>query len=97
MMMDPPKIRFVGQGSEQFANVFQAVNRQPNWVLRIALLVFLLVIGIPIFLLLLVAFLAAIIVFTVLAFVNMLLGPLRGGRSKPDGRKNVRVIERNDR
>lgn len=100
MMTDAPKIRFVYPGGEQFASAFQAASRQPNWVIKAAVIVFLLVVGIPILLLLLTAAILATAVFAVLTGINRLLLALRGGTPRPPGgpgdtrRKNVRVLQR---
>ncbi|MDG2423396.1 MAG: hypothetical protein P8M22_05400 [Phycisphaerales bacterium] len=75
------------------AEAFQAARGQPNWAVRIAVLTFLLVVGIPILLLLLVAGLAAAVVFMILSTINYVLVRL-GGKQRDDGRRNVRVIKR---
>ena len=99
MMTENPKIRFVYPGGEQFASVFQAASRQPNWVVKTAVIAFLLVVGIPVLLLLLTAAIVATAVFAVLTGINrLLLGFRRGGsgsRGGPDDarRRNVRVME----
>ncbi len=75
---------------------------RPGWPLRIALLTFLLVLGLPIILLALVAILLAAAVFAVLALAHRTIDRIRGwgqGRGllgRRDGRENVRVIERRD-
>ncbi|MAT80075.1 MAG: hypothetical protein CMJ29_00330 [Phycisphaerae bacterium] len=89
-----PRIRFVNLGSDRMAQAFQAAQGQPNWVVRIVVLTFLLVIGIPILLLLLVAGLAAAMVFMVLSTINWIMVRLGGSTPKDDGRRNVRVIKR---
>ena len=53
MMTETPKIRFVSQGGEHLSATLRALNQQPNWVIKVAVLVFLVVVGIPILLLLL--------------------------------------------
>jgi len=89
-----PRIRFVNLGSDRMAQAFQAAQGQPNWVVRLAILTFLLIIGIPILLLLMAAGLAAALVFMVLSAINWVMVRLGGAKSKDDGRRNVRVIKR---
>ena len=81
-------------GSERMSEAFRAAGRQPNWATRAAVITFLLVIAIPIFLLLLLATFAAAVVFMVLAGINWLLGRTPGRRPPEAGRRNVRVINR---
>ncbi len=59
-----------------------------------ALVIFVLVIGLPLLLLAVVAVIAAIIVFTGLALINAAGAKLRRLLPKRDGRSNVRVIRR---
>ena len=61
---------------------------------RAALLVFLIVVGLPLLALFLVALFLATIVFAVLAGVNFVLLKIRGILPRNDGRENVRVIQR---
>lgn len=97
-MTDAPKIRFVYPGGDRFATILQAAGRQPSWPMRVAAITFLIVVGIPIMLLLLLAAIVATTVFAVLVGINRVLG-LFGGRSStsPGGpedarRRNVRVM-----
>ncbi|MDG2292372.1 MAG: hypothetical protein P8L37_06910 [Phycisphaerales bacterium] len=94
MAHDSP-FRFISPGSEQVAGAFRRINRQPNWVLRTAVLVFLLLVGLPILALLLIAAVVATVVFAILAGWNSLLNLLRGSKKQERRRKNVRVIDRN--
>jgi hypothetical protein len=69
---------------------------------RAAILTFLVFIAIPIFLLLLLAGLAAVVVFSILSLVNWILARLTtrgvsrgaGKAAANEGRRNVRVINR---
>ena len=82
-------------GRERVTQVFRTVNAQPNWVLRITLWVFGLVILLPILFLLLLALILATIVFGILAAVSWTISALRGDRRARDSRReNVRVIQR---
>ncbi len=72
---------------------WQVVSRQPSWVLRAALITFLLVFAVPIVLLVLVAGIAAAAVFLVVAGFYRVFERLRSV-VRGDGRKNVRVIQR---
>ena len=82
-------------------SAFHVVHGQPGWVTRAALLVFLLVIGLPIIVLILLAFMLAAVVFGVLALVNAVVSRVRGGSpgslAPSEGRENVRVIVRDER
>lgn len=89
-----PRIRFVNLGGDRMAEVFQSARGQSNWAVRLAILTFLLIVGIPILLLLLVAGLAAALVFAILSMVNWVLVRVRGIKPANDGRRNVRVIDR---
>lgn len=84
------------QGPRRAAGVYEYVARQPSWITRIALTAFLFVIALPILLLLMLAFLAAVMIFTILAIGNAALSALRGTLPRPDGRQNVRVIRHTD-
>ena len=83
-MTDAPKIRFVYPGGDRFATILQAAGRQPSWPMRVAAITFLIVVGIPIMLLLLLAAIVATTVFAVLVGINRVLG-LFGGRSSTLG------------
>jgi len=81
-------------GQRRAASVFQAIGSQPGWLRRIVLLAFLIVIGLPVVLLVLLALLTAALVFTILAATNMIVRGLSGFLPRRDGRSNVRVIRR---
>lgn len=85
---------FSNQGSQRLAGVFRTVQSQPSWISRAALLVFVLVIGIPILLLALLAVFAAVVVFGMLSLFHGLTTRLRGLMPRNDGRANVRVMHR---
>ncbi len=76
------------------AQAFQVARGQPNWAVRLAVLTFLLVVGIPILVLLMVAGLAAFLVFIVLLAINSFLNLFKGSSKRNDGRRNVRIIDR---
>ena len=86
----------------RMGSVWRMAASRPGWPLRIALLTFLLVLGLPIILLALVAILLASAVFAVLALALRTIERIRGrgqGRGllgRRDGRENVRVIQRPD-
>ena len=94
-MANDGQFRFISPGGEQVAEAFRKINRQPNWVLRTAVLVFLLLVAIPILALVLLATVAATAVFAILAIWNSFLKLLKGGKRQEQRRKNVRVIDRN--
>jgi len=85
---------FTTETTERAAGVYRTVNRQPSWIVRAALTVFLLVICLPVILLITVAFLLALLVFGVLSLINAAANRFRSPRSAHDGRSNVRVIDR---
>lgn len=86
---------FANEGTGRAQVLFRSVAAQPSWIARIALMTFLLVIGLPILLLFLLALLAGVLIFSVLAVANAIVLRVRGllGR-RSDGRENVRVIQR---
>jgi hypothetical protein len=75
-------------------SVFRTISAQPNWIFRLAGLAFILVLGLPIVALSVLAVFAAIVVFSILAAVNILMTRLRWVLPRNDGRSNVRVIRR---
>ena len=79
---------------ERAARGYHWLTSQPSWVVRLVLLIFMLVVGLPLLLLAIVAVIAATIVFTGLALINAGVARLRGLLPKRDGRSNVRVIKR---
>ena len=94
-----PQIRFTQfstRGARRVSAMWQTAAAQPSWVSRVALITFILVIGVPIFLLVTLALAAASFVFAILLGVNYVLMKIRGAMPHRDGRKNVRVIERRD-
>ena len=94
MMSTDRQFKFINPGAEQVAGMFQRANRQPNWIMKSAVLAFLIVVGIPILILLLAAAVVATVVFAVLTACNLLLGRLKKGSTPDSGRQNVRVINR---
>jgi hypothetical protein len=80
---------------DRLAGEWRRAASQPNWIVRTAMLVFLLVVALPVLLLVGLAALAGIIVFAGLALINATAAKVRrlvrGG-----GRSNVRVIRRID-
>ena len=85
------------------AGAWRYAGAQPSFALRAAVLVFLIVIGLPLLLLLLLAFLVGAVVFGVLALFGSIGAAFRGvrqgggpsgGVGANDGRENVRVIDR---
>ena len=85
-----------GPGAQRASQAWQAINTQPSWIVKATTLAFLLVVGIPVLLLVLVALIVAAALFTVLWGVNRLITAFRGALPRDDGRENVRVIRRID-
>ena len=73
---------------------YEWVATRPSWLTRVALVTFLLIVGLPILLLVSVAILAAVVVFFGLAAGHLLLRKVRGLLPARDGRSNVHVIRR---
>jgi uncharacterized membrane protein HdeD (DUF308 family) len=87
---------YSSRGFERAGAVLRMVQSQPGWITRLAALVIVIVIGLPIFLLVTFALFAGAFVFAVLALVNGLAMKIRGGLRRQDGRENVRVIQRGE-
>ncbi len=88
---------FTNEQRERAARAYQWAARQPSWVTKFALLAFLIVIGIPVFIILMLAVVASVIVFGGLAALNLLVIRLRSLLPHADGRSsNVRVIDHRD-
>ena len=87
-------MQFINFGGDRMAEAFQVARRQPNWATRAAVLTFLIIIGIPILLLVLLATLAAALVFSVLMSINWVASRFSARKSPEHGRRNVRVINR---
>ena len=86
--------RITPEQRDRAARSYRWVASQPSWIVRLALLIFLLIVGLPILILVGLAIFAATIVFTGFALMNVALIRLRGILPKRDGRSNVRVIKR---
>ncbi len=83
-------------GRERVASGYRWATTRPSWVARAAALAFLVVVGLPILVLVIVALLAAAMVYGVLALADAALRGFRGQPRVESGRQNVRVIERKD-
>jgi len=84
-------------GSERVRSAWQYAAHQPSWIARLALMVFLFVLMLPIVALLLLAFLAAAVVFLGLAIAHAVVRVVRSVLpGTGDGRDNVRVVRRDD-
>ena len=94
MMNDPRQFNFINPGAQRMAGVLHQINRQPNWIMKAVGLTFLIVVGVPILILLLLAAVLAMVVFAVLTGCNLLLGRRAKGPTRDAGRQNVRVIDR---
>jgi len=87
----------VSAGHDRAAAAFRAVRAQPGWVRRLAALVALIVVGLPILALVLLAAIVAVVVLAVRALRDALVRWVGGLLPRRDGRANVRVIERGER
>jgi len=84
-------------GSQQRAGAaWRTINTQPGWIVKATVFAFLLVVGVPVVLLLLLALFVAGLLFTVLWGANALVRRLKRLMPQRDGRENVRVIRRID-
>lgn len=86
---------YISRGPNTAGSMWRVAASQPNWVTKWALLTFFIVIGIPIFLLIMFAIIAAVLVFGALAGAHWLRVKARSlfaGRDTQ--RKNVRIIHR---
>lgn len=87
--------RYAEDGSGRVQGAWQYAARQPSWIARLALTVFLFIVMLPIIALLLLAFLAGVVVFLILAVGNTLVRLVRSVLpTSGHGRDNVRVIRR---
>ena len=78
-------------------STWKAARRQPNWLLGTTVMIFLVVIALPIFLLVLLALLAATLAFLALWGINRVISAIRGLLPRDDGRRNVRVLRPGER
>ena len=92
----PPFTMFTTPGAQRVGAAWRTAAAQPSWMSRAVLLTFILVIGIPIFLLVSVALIAASLVFSVLWGFNYLMIKVKGALPHNDGREGVKVIRRKD-
>ena len=88
-------IEAIGAQRDRWVRGYRWATSQPGWVVRLALVTFLLVVVIPFAVLLLLAFVAAAVVGGALAFGHAAISGIRG-LFQGDGRANVRVIRRDD-
>ena len=88
--------QYASEGQQRATAAWRAVNTQPGWIVKATVFAFLLVVGVPIVLLLLLALIVAGLLFAVLWSVNALIRRLKGLLPHRDGRRNVRVIRRID-
>jgi hypothetical protein len=88
--------QYASEGQERAGAAWRAVNTQPGWIVKATVFAFLLVVGVPVVLLLLLALLVAGLLFAVLWGANALVRRLKGLMPQRDGRENVRVIRRID-
>ncbi len=88
---------FSGEQRDRAARGYRWVVSQPGWITRVALLSFLVVVGLPVLLLLVLAVAASVLVFGGLALLNAGAVRLRGMLPRRGGRRNVRVVGRQER
>lgn len=87
---------FTNAGGQRVVNAYRFVSSQPSWLSRTAMMVFLIVVALPLFLLFLFALLLAVLAFFVLAGANALIQSVKRLFAGGDGRSNVRVITRRE-
>lgn len=94
-VLDPSKFSdFANGGARHAATMRRVVVQQPSWIVRVAMLAFVLIVAIPFLVLFVVAVVVGGLLFAGLAAVNAVVGRIRGSLPKDDGRENVRVIRR---
>ena len=87
--------RSVGSQRDRWVGGYRWAVSQPSWIVRLAVIAFLLVVAVPLFALIVLAALAAAVVGGVLLLANAITTKVRG-LFQTDGRSNVRVIRRRD-
>ena len=85
---------FGARQRDRMLSGYEWVATRPSWLTRVALVTFLLIVGLPVLLLVGVAILAAVVVIFGLAAGHFLLAKVQGLLPARDGRSNVRVIRR---
>jgi uncharacterized membrane protein HdeD (DUF308 family) len=81
-------------GPRVVRTAWHTVQSQPSWIVRATTMAFLIIVGIPILLVVLLALFVSTVVFLVLAGCARLIGGVRRVLPADDGRENVRVIRR---
>jgi len=88
--------QYANQGQQRATAAWQRINTQPSWIVKATALAFILVVGVPIVLLILLALVVASVLFAILWGVNQIILGFKGFLPEREGRKNVRVIRRID-
>jgi len=88
--------QYANEGQQRAGAAWRTINTQPGWIVKATVFAFLLVVGVPVVLLLMLALFVAGLLFAVLWSINALIRRLKGLMPQRDGRENVRVIRRID-
>jgi len=96
-MFDSTRITtFSATATDAAGSTVRMIRAQPNWLIRLLALVFVMVVVLPLVLLLLMVVLLLAVVLAVVGVVRALMDRLRGLLPRNDGRSNVRVVRRAD-
>lgn len=88
------QVRVIGSNPEGAGPGPGWVPARSTWATRVALLTFLVIVGLPLLILVGVAVAAAAVVFTGLALLTAAARRIKGAWPGQDGRSNVRTIRR---
>jgi len=96
-MFDATRITtFSATATDAAGSTVRMIRAQPNWLIRLLAMVFVIVVVVPLVLLLIVVVLVAAVVIAALAGMRAMINRLRGLMPHDDGRRNVRVVRRAD-
>ena len=87
---------FSSTATDAAGSTVRMIRAQPNWLIKLLALIFVIVVVLPLALLMIVVVLIAALVIAVLAGIRVLMGRLRGLLPRDDGRSNVLVMRRPD-
>ncbi len=90
------QVRTIGAQRDRWVHGYRWAASQPGWVMRLALVIFLLVVAIPFAVLIVLAALLAVVAGGTLALAGAAFNSIHR-LFQSDGRSNVRVIRRDDR
>jgi hypothetical protein len=96
-MINSTRITAFSAGATDAAGTtVRMIRAQPNWLVRLLAVIFVIVVVLPLTLLMIVVVLVAAVVIACLVGIRALVNRLRGLLPRHDGRSNVRVVRRTD-